>query len=57
MANFELEKDLTSAEGPILQKLFLWKDLAGGGKEFRQKSRKPWTRGGANPAPSGKWLV
>jgi hypothetical protein len=57
MANFELEKDLTSAERPSLQKLFLWKDLASGGKEFRQKSGKPWTRAGANPAPSGKWHV
>ena len=57
MANFELEKDLTSAERPSLLKLFLWKALARGGKEFRQKSRKPRTRGGANPAPSEKWLV
>lgn len=35
--SFDTERDLTDAERHILQKLFIWKDLAASPAEFRQR--------------------
>jgi hypothetical protein len=35
--SFDTDKDLTAAERHILQKLFIWKSMAGSVEEFREK--------------------
>ena len=48
---FDLEKDFSSPERHILQKLLIWKDMAASVEEFRRKqqeaSRKGWGDSGA----------
>jgi hypothetical protein len=49
--SFDLEKDFSSPERHILQKLFIWKDMAVSVDEFRLKKqealRKGWGDSGA----------
>ncbi len=42
---FDLEKDFSSAERHILQKLLLWKDLAVSVTEFRAKKQEALRKG------------
>ncbi len=55
---FDLEKDFSSPERHILQKLLLWKDLAASVAEFRAKKqealRKGW--GESGPVPESRNL-
>ncbi len=55
---FDLEKDFSSPERHILQKLLLWKDLAVSVEEFRAKKqealRKGW--GDSGPVPESRNL-
>jgi len=56
--SFDLEKDFSSPERHILQKLLLWKDLAASVEEFRGKKqealRKGW--GDSGPVPESRNL-
>jgi hypothetical protein len=56
--SFDTEKDLTSPERHILQKLFLWKSMASSVDEFRKKKeealRKGWNDSG--PIPESRAL-
>lgn len=51
--SFDLEKDFSSPERHILQKLLLWKDLAASVEEFRHKKQealgKGWGDSGSVP--------
>ena len=55
---FDLEKDFSSAERHVLQKLLLWRDLAVSVEEFRAKKqealRKGW--GDSGPVPESRNL-
>jgi hypothetical protein len=42
---FDLEKDFSSAERHILQKLLLWRDLAASVEEFRAKKQEALQKG------------
>jgi hypothetical protein len=57
-AVFDLEKDFSSAERHVLQKLLLWKDLAASREEFRAKKqaalRQGW--GDSGPVPASRNL-
>jgi len=50
---FDLERDFSSAERHVLQKLLLWKDLAKSVEEFRSKKQEAlkqgWGDSGAIP--------
>lgn len=48
---FDLEKDFSSAERHILQKLLLWKDLAASLEEFRTKKRQALLKGWGDSGP------
>ncbi len=48
---FDLEKDFTSAERHVLQKLLLWKDLAGSVAEFRAKKEEALRKGWGDSGP------
>jgi hypothetical protein len=48
---FDLEKDFSSPERHILQKLLLWKDLAASVEEFRQKKQEALVRGWGDSGP------
>ncbi|MHB8066617.1 MAG: hypothetical protein ACYDIC_01810 [Desulfobaccales bacterium] len=56
--SFDLEKDFSSPERHILQKLLLWKDLAASVEEFRRKKQealhKGW--GDSGPVPASRNL-
>ena len=43
--SFDLEKDFSSPERHILQKLLLWKDMAVSVEEFRMKKRQALAKG------------
>jgi hypothetical protein len=43
--SFDTERDFTSAERHILQKLFIWKDFAGSVEEFRRQKQEALRRG------------
>ncbi len=43
--SFDLERDFASAERHVLQKLLLWKDLAGSVEEFRGKKQEALKQG------------
>lgn len=49
--SFDLEKDFSSAERHILQKLLLWKDLAAGVEEFRAKKQAALRKGWGDSGP------
>ncbi len=55
---FDLEKDFSSPERHILQKLLLWQELAASVEEFRAKKeealRKGW--GDSGPVPESRAL-
>jgi hypothetical protein len=48
---FDLEKDFTSAERHILQKLLLWRDLAVSVEEFRAKKQEALRKGWGDSGP------
>jgi hypothetical protein len=49
--SFDLERDFSSPERHILQKLFIWKDLAASVEEFRQKKREALLKGWNDSGP------
>ena len=49
--SFDIEKDFTDAERHILQKLFIWKELASGPEEFRKKKEEALHTGWNNSGP------
>lgn len=49
--SFDLEKDLKDAERHILQKLFIWKELASSPAEFRRKKEEALRTGWNNSGP------
>ena len=48
---FDTERDFSSAERHILQKLFIWKDLAASVEEFRSKKQEALLKGWNNSGP------
>jgi len=59
---FDLEKDFSSAERHVLQKLLLWRDLAESREQFRAKKQealhKGWSDSGPVPeSPALKRLI
>ena len=48
---FDLEKDFSSPERHILQKLFLWKDMAASVEEFRLKKQEALQKGWGDSGP------
>ena len=49
--SFDLEKDFSSPERHILQKLFIWKDMAASVDEFRLKKREALAKGWGDSGP------
>jgi hypothetical protein len=49
--SFDLEKDFSSPERHILQKLLLWKDMAAGVEEFRLKKQEALKKGWGDSGP------
>jgi hypothetical protein len=50
-ASFDLEKDFSSPERHILQKLFIWKDMAVSLEEFRLKKQDALRKGWGDSGP------
>ena len=48
---FDLEKDFSSPERHILQKLLLWRDLAASVEEFRAKKQEALRKGWGDSGP------
>jgi hypothetical protein len=49
--SFDLEKDFSSPERHILQKLLLWKDMAASVEEFRLKKKEALQKGWGDSGP------
>ena len=49
--SFDLEKDFSSPERHILQKLFIWKDMAVSVEEFRLKKQEALGKGWGDSGP------
>jgi hypothetical protein len=49
--SFDLEKDFSSPERHILQKLLLWKELAISVEEFRRKKEEALSKGWGDSGP------
>jgi hypothetical protein len=49
--SFDLEKDFSSPERHILQKLFIWKDMAASVEEFRLKKQEALRKGWSDSGP------
>ena len=49
--SFDLEKDFSSPERHILQKLFIWKDMAASVDEFRLKKQEALRKGWGDSGP------
>ena len=49
--SFDTGKDLSAAERHILQKLFLWKDLASSVEDFRSEKQKALLKGWNDSGP------
>jgi len=49
--SFDTENDLVDAERHILQKLFIWKELASSPAEFRKKKEEALRAGWNNSGP------
>ena len=49
--SFDIERDFTDAERHILQKVFIWKELASSPVEFRQKKEEALHAGWNNSGP------
>jgi hypothetical protein len=50
-ASVDTERDLTSAERHVLQKLFLWKSMASSLEEFQEKKRQALLAGWNDSGP------
>jgi hypothetical protein len=48
---FDLEKDFSSPERHVLQKLLLWKDLAATVEEWRRKKQEALAKGWGDSGP------
>jgi hypothetical protein len=48
---FDTEKDFSSPERHILQKLFIWRDMAASVEEFRRKKQEALLKGWNNSGP------
>ncbi|MHB9072256.1 MAG: hypothetical protein ACYC6G_01895 [Desulfobaccales bacterium] len=48
---FDLEKNFSSPERHILQKLLLWKDMAASAEEFRSKKQEALRKGWGDSGP------
>jgi hypothetical protein len=48
---FDLEKDFSSPERHILQKLLIWKDMAASVEEFRRKQQEALGKGWGDSGP------
>ena len=48
---FDLEKDFSSAERHVLQKLLLWKDMAASLEEWRRKKQEALAKGWGDSGP------
>jgi hypothetical protein len=48
---FDLEKDFSSPERHILQKLLIWKDMAASVEEFRLKQQEALRKGWGDSGP------
>jgi hypothetical protein len=55
---FDLERDFSSPERHVLQKLLIWVELSGSLEEFRRKTLEALKRGWADsgPVPEGQPL-
>jgi hypothetical protein len=49
--SFDLEKDFSSPERHVLQKLLLWKDFAASVEEFRTKKQEALLKGWGDSGP------
>ena len=49
--SFDLEKDFPSPERHILQKLFIWKNMAASVEEFRLKKQEALRKGWGDSGP------
>jgi len=49
--SFDIERDFSDAERHILQKLFIWKELASSPEEFRKKKEVALRTGWNNSGP------
>lgn len=49
--SYDLEKDFSSPERHILQKLLLWKDMAADVEEFRRKKQEALLKGWGDSGP------
>jgi hypothetical protein len=49
--SFDLERDFSSPERHILQKLLLWRDLAASVEEFRRKKQEALGKGWGDSGP------
>jgi hypothetical protein len=49
--SFDLQKDFSSPERHILQKLFIWKDMAASVDEFRLKTQEALGKGWGDSGP------
>ena len=49
--SFDLEKDFSSPERHILQKLLIWKDMAASVEEFRRKQQEALRKGWGDSGP------
>lgn len=49
--SFDTEKDLSDVERHILQKLFIWKEMAASPEDFRGKKEEALRRGWNNSGP------
>ena len=49
--SFDTERDFTEAERHVLQKLFIWQELAASPAEFRQKKAEALRTGWNNSGP------
>jgi predicted DNA-binding protein (UPF0278 family) len=49
--SFDTERDFSSAERHVLQKLFIWKELAASVEEFRRKKQEALRQGWGDSGP------
>jgi hypothetical protein len=49
--SFDIERDFSGAERHVLQKLFIWKELASSPAEFRKKKEEALRAGWNNSGP------
>ncbi len=49
--SFDTDRDLSAPERHVLQKLFLWKDLAPGLEEFRRQKQEALAKGWGDSGP------